>query len=297
MEARRYNKGKLRYELISKIANEEKAKVYTLGAHKYTLYKDLEGNIIKGSDISLSEASNYEIYDDGANNWKKGLPATDVLESLRRHIEAYAKGEDYDPDLGTFHLANAAWNIDVLLEQYKTHPELDNRQHKYLNMPKIGLDIDDVICGFVPAFMQKFGLEQPYNWAWSYESSKHFQYLIDHPDEAEEFYLNLPRLVDPNTLGFEPHCYITARSIPSPELTSRWIEKNGFACNPIYTIGHNQSKVEIAKQAGIDIFVDDRYENFVELNNAGICCYLFDAPHNQRYDVGHKRLYNLNDLV
>lgn len=39
------------------------------------------------------------------------------------------------------------------------------------------------------------------------------------------------------------------------------------------------------------------YKNFVELNNAGICCYLYDAPHNRRYNVGHKRLFSLKDLV
>jgi uncharacterized HAD superfamily protein len=65
---------------------------------------------------------------------------------------------------------------------------------------------------------------------------------------------------------------------------------------PVYCVPYNASKVEIAKESGIDIFVDDRFENFVELNSAGICCYLFDAPHNRRYDVGHKRLYSLKDL-
>ena len=62
-QARRYNKGKLRYELISKIATREKARVYTGGAHKYTLYKDAEGKIIKGSDISLQEAANIEVFE------------------------------------------------------------------------------------------------------------------------------------------------------------------------------------------------------------------------------------------
>lgn len=50
-EARRYNKGKLRYELISPIALEEIAKVYTKGADKYTLYDE-----------------NGDILDDGSNN-------------------------------------------------------------------------------------------------------------------------------------------------------------------------------------------------------------------------------------
>ena len=59
-------------------------------------------------------------------------------------------------------------------------------------------------------------------------------------------------------------------------------------------VGH--SKVDIIKESGIEIFVDDRFDNFVELNKAGICCYLFDAPHNRRYDVGYKRIKSLKEL-
>jgi len=47
----------------------------------------------------------------------------------------------------------------------------------------------------------------------------------------------------------------------------------------------------------VEAYVDDRFENFVELNNAGICCFLFDAPHNTRYDVGYKRIKSLSELV
>jgi len=56
-------------------------------------------------------------------------------------------------------------------------------------------------------------------------------------------------------------------------------------------------KIQACKDMNVDIFVDDSYINFVNLNNAGICCYLFDTPHNQRYQVGYKRLYKLKDLA
>lgn len=42
---------------------------------------------------------------------------------------------------------------------------------------------------------------------------------------------------------------------------------------------------------------DVTFENFVELNNAGICCFLFDALHNRKYQVGYKRIKSLNELV
>ena len=66
---------------------------------------------------------------------------------------------------------------------------------------------------------------------------------------------------------------------------------------PVYSVGLSESKIDVAKRSGIDIFVDDRFENFVELNQAGICCYLFDASHNQRYEVGYKRIKSLRELA
>ena len=68
---------------------------------------------------------------------------------------------------------------------------------------------------------------------------------------------------------FEPTCYITSRPV-STEITKQWIEKNGFPCVPIYTVDVNHSKIQVAKEAGIEVFIDDKFENFVELNNAGI---------------------------
>ena len=37
-----------------------------------------------------------------------------------------------------------------------------------------------------------------------------------------------------------------------------------------------------------------KYENYKEATDAGIFCYLMDAPHNQYYQVGHRRIYNLD---
>lgn len=35
---------------------------------------------------------------------------------------------------------------------------------------------------------------------------------------------------------------------------------------------------------------------YYDKNKAGICTYLYDRPHNHRYDVGHKRIYSLKEL-
>jgi len=112
----------------------------------------------------------------------------------------------------------------------------------------------------------------------------------------ETFYANLKPLLKPEEIPFEPHCYITSRPC-TVETTTKWLDDNGFPTKPVFCVGVGQSKVDVAVQAGIDIFVDDSYDNFVALNQAGICCFLYDAPHNRRYDVGFKRIKSLKELV
>jgi uncharacterized HAD superfamily protein len=97
-------------------------------------------------------------------------------------------------------------------------------------------------------------------------------------------------------IPFEPHCYITSRPC-SVETTIKWLDDNGFPTKPVYCVGVGQSKVDVAKEAGVDIFVDDAFDNFKTLNAAGICCFLWDTPHNQRYQVGFKRIHSLNDIL
>lgn len=276
--ARRYNKGKTRYELISPIGLEELANVYTKGAEKYTLYNE---------DGSIKE--------DGANNWRNGMSWMDTIASVKRHIQAWEKGEDFD-ELGTKHLANAAWGLFTLLDYYKTKPHFDDRPHKHLNMPKIGLDIDEVLCDWLTSWRFLWDIkEAPTSWFFDREIRGRFEEMKKN-GTLDQFYSSLPVLTKPEEIPFEPHCYITSRPC-SLETSVKWLDVNGFPTKPVYCVGVGKSKVDVAKEAGIDIFVDDCYDNFVALNNAGICCFLFDQPHNRRYDVGFKRIHSLKELV
>lgn len=286
MKARRYNKGKLRYGLIPHNFKKELAKVYTMGAEKYTIL-DANGNMVE----------------DGADNWRKGFLWRDALESVLRHLEKFDSGEDFDTDWPqeildkygpSLHLANAAWGLSVIMESYNIHPELDNRNHKYLNHPKIGLDLDEVCVNWVDAWCKHWNLEIPNTWFFDRNIVSKFKQM-ESEGVLDEFYLNLKPLINPNDIPFEPHCYVTSRPVKT-EISEQWLDNNGFPQRPVFTVALGQSKVDIIKAAGVEIFVDDRFDNFVELNKAGICCYLFDAPHNRRYDVGYKRIKTLKDL-
>lgn len=262
-KAKRFDINKNRLDLIPPSLLEEVGKILTFGAEKY-----------------------------GDSNWKLGMKWSRCIGSLKRHLLEFEKGIDYDNESGELHISHILTNAAFLLEYYKIYPQGDDRPHKYLNMLKIGLDIDEVLADWVGHWSKLHGQEVPETWNFDRNIGEKFDKLKDNKD----FWLSIPVKTKPEDIHFEPHCYITSRSIPK-EWTEEWLDKNGFPTMPVYSVGFGESKVDVAKASGIDIYVDDRFENFVELNNAGICTYLFDAPHNQRYSVGHKRLYNLKELL
>lgn len=268
----RFNSGKLRYDLVHPWAHEQMIKILTKGDLKYN--------------------------PDGKNprNWEKGMKWSTVIASLKRHLAEIEKGEDYDTETGELHVAHLACNTHFLTAYYKIFPEGDDRPHMYLKRPKIGLDIDEVLCDFIGGWADIWGEHyKPLFWTYDPKMKERFRQMKNN-GTLEEFYLGLEAKIDPKELNFEPHCYITSRPCKT-ETTLKWLVYKGFPSRPIYTVELGQSKAEVIKQSGCEWFVDDGYHNFVELNNAGICTFLFSAPHNEKYDVGFKRIKSLEELV
>lgn len=262
----RYNAGKDRHDLIHPIAQEELAKVFTMGAKKYA-----------------------------DRNWEKGMSWTSTIASLKRHLNAFEMGEDRDTESGLLHMSHVAWGAHVLTTYYSIYPEGDDRPHRYLSGKKIGLDIDGVLCDWVGAWCAKFDLSTPSTWHFDYDTGKRFQEMKE-KGELDTFYLNLAPKIQASELLFEPHCYVTSRPVDKA-ITEKWLQMHGFPCRPVYSLALGASKLESVKASGANIFVDDCYDNFVELNKNGVCCYLFDTPQNQSFSVGHKRVKSLKELV
>lgn len=255
--ADRFNHGKIRYDLESTYAKEQAAKVMTFGLEKY-----------------------------GKDNWTKGMPWSEAEASLRRHLEAYASGEDFDPETGIYHLSHVRVNADFIVDYYRSHPEMDDRKKYYLTQPKITLDIDEVVCSFQKKYSERFGTPiDPKYWDQSYGIADNLALVKD--DHA--FWVEMEVLHRPD---FTPHAYVSSRSIPVA-FTQAFLEKNGLPCRPVYHVDFGESKIEVLKRIGSEIHIDDSFRNFKECEENGITAFLMDAPHNQHHNVGYRRLHDL----
>ena len=259
----RYNEDKLRYDLIHPKSLKGLVDVLTAGSIKYA-----------------------------ERNWEKGMKWSNVIASLKRHLAAIEAGEDYDKETGKLHADHLQCNAHFLSAYYSIYPQGDDRPNTFFN-ERVALDIDGVLADFNEAARKRFGVEnEPHAWYYSYEFRKSEKW--EEINKDKDFWLNIPAYFDGAGLPFEPVCYVTHRNVPQ-EWCEQWIEKNHFPCVPVFVV--NGSKVEVLKQQNIDIFIDDKFDNFRELNNNGIFTYLMDREWNRRYDVGHKRIKNLGEIV
>jgi capsule polysaccharide export protein KpsC/LpsZ len=95
-EALRYDQNKTNWSLMPFEAVEEISKVLEFGAKKYAAW-----NFTKNG----------------------GMQHSRIINSCLRHIFAYMRGEDVDPESGLSHLAHAGCNILFLL-YYKRYPQI-----------------------------------------------------------------------------------------------------------------------------------------------------------------------------
>ena len=97
-EAKKFDAGKPRMDLLPFESLEEVAKVYTMGAVKY-----------------------------GDHNWRKGMQWSRVFAAILRHLFAYWMGEDVDKESGLSHVAHACWGCLTLISYAKTNTGTDDR--------------------------------------------------------------------------------------------------------------------------------------------------------------------------
>lgn len=276
-KALRYNKAKPRFSLVDQDFLREIAEVMTYGLDKYTI-KDEEGNIIST----------------GKDNWRKGLPWSETLDSLYRHLHAFSKRELIDEESTKHHLAHAAANI-MFLHYYSYHRrEFDDLPYTPFYDKRVGLDIDEVLCDFIGGWSKRYGdVPVAHHWSFDRRMIERFNEMRD-SRTLDDFFLSLEAIQTPAELPFEPVCYITSRHMIDISVTQEWLHLNGFPDAPVII---TKEKDKACIENKLDIFVDDNFSNFRSITKAGILCYLYDQPHNKKYNVGYKRIKSLKEVI
>ncbi len=103
--AQKHDDGKPRLDYLDPYVMEEVAKVLTFGATKYAPW-----------------------------NWKKGIEIGRLTAACLRHIFAFMRGENTDPETGLSHLAHAICCLMFALWMIENRRDMDDRSS---NEPKV----------------------------------------------------------------------------------------------------------------------------------------------------------------
>jgi hypothetical protein len=260
----RFNEGKTRHDLTPAFAQEQYARVLSEGAKKYA-----------------------------PRNWEQGMAWSKVSASLERHLQAFKRGEDYDPETGVLHTAHIMCNAGFLTEYYKIYPQGDDRNQWWKNpVKRVWLDIDGVCANFEEHFLKYLKLPEDHPTDW-YDIR--FRDYFDLIRNDQDFWLSLQPIFDPAELDYPISGYCTARPVPNL-ITERWLGMNKFPKHELINVGEGGKKSEVLKPL-CDVFVDDSIMNFWELQSAGVTCYLMTRPHNAKYNVGHWRVNDMKEFI
>lgn len=152
-----------------------------------------------------------------------------------------------------------------------------------LNLLRIGLDIDDVLCKWEESYCEYFGI---------HDLKEHTESMISYNVQNilikdKQFWINLPRK---HRIDFYPTLYCTKRCIPK-SWTIEFLKKNKFPVRPIIQILYTDNKAKYLKNK-IDLFIDDSISNFKDLQKENIKCFLMDSNSNKDFKSKY-RIYSI----
>lgn len=110
----RFNSNKLKWSLVPFKALEPMVEVLMFGANKYA-----------------------------PNNWKKGLPYTEICESLLRHTYSFLRGQNRDSESKLLEVGHILCNALFLSWMVLFRPDLDDRNTEFED--SVIIDKDETI--------------------------------------------------------------------------------------------------------------------------------------------------------
>lgn len=77
--------------------------------------------------VAIAEVFTFGAKKYAADNWRGGFSYRRVVSALLRHLYAWLRGEDNDPESGLSHIAHAGCNVMFLLTFIITKTGTDDR--------------------------------------------------------------------------------------------------------------------------------------------------------------------------
>ncbi|WP_369875288.1 hypothetical protein [Alkalicoccobacillus gibsonii] len=177
-----------------------------------------------------------------------------------------------------------------------------------LNTIRIGLDIDGTVtdpAAFVPALNQSFQKNLTLDDLTSYDLTGVLGITRDEFTEwmktnEATIYANVTLAENASQVlekwqhSFELY-YVTARGSYLEEITRTWFQTNRVPHHHIELLGQH-NKIESIKEHQIDLFLEDKHDNAVEIaTHCGIPVLLINTPYNQGDDP--KGVIRVNDWL
>lgn len=158
----------------------------------------------------------------------------------------------------------------------------------------IGIDIDGTVTSpscIVPLMNESFGRNLRYEDCYEYNlanvyniSDEEFDKWLD--QNGERLYDEAPvhGNADHILRAWHPKfklVYISAREARHRDVTINWFSRYNIPFHEVDLVG-SHDKLSAAKKWGVDLFLEDRKENALQLSEAlKIPVFLFDTPYNQ----------------
>lgn len=96
--------------------------------------------------IGTAQVLGYGASKYAPHNWRKGIVYSRIISAVFRHLLAFMRGEDNDPESGLPHIDHVACNVMFLQEFCRTRKDLDDRfispENKKLNVVTVPLQFN-----------------------------------------------------------------------------------------------------------------------------------------------------------
>lgn len=160
---------------------------------------------------------------------------------------------------------------------------------------RIGVDIDGVVSDSYPVWLQELNLHYGKNITVVTDYDMHLVFDVPSDDMNNFFVGNVERLLmmpkpvsgakeGIETLLREGHevIYVTARTLEQKDITVRWLIMNEIPHEHERVLFSGfKSKVDLVKQWGIEVFIEDYQVNAKAIAESGIPVLLLNATYNQ----------------